>query len=549
MLSFALFALLLVGLSDLSDLATAKRLGGRGLHFLVLQRDGQVFAVGCNRYGQLGLNTTTKALLPQAMLSVTNATDVSTGTYHSCLIGQGNKVKCAGDNDDRQLGDGTNTERHMLVSTLGLDSGIEELHCGYYGSCARMTSGKAQCWGDFASVTRTSPVNSALPGGIQSMSLGSLHACIVAVGGKLYCVGNDDYGRWSHVLLGGYQAGQLGNPNITSDSSVPVQVTGITSGAASAWTAWYNSFALMQNGTVLAFGRDIYGVFGTGSTGTKYVPIVFGQGVSGVVEIRGGYYTTCVLLQNDQVMCTGQDYYGQLGVGNNVTSLTLVEMQLPTLAPNDQPTLAPTNQPTLAPSAQPTLAPSTQPTLVPTKQPTLAPTNQPTLTPGAQPTLIPTEQPTLAPTLQPTLIPTKQPTLAPTAQPTLTPSAQPTKTPTSPTTPSPTKRPTKAPTATPHQGADEETNQGSHGQANEETYQDSHGQANEATDECADEKAHQSSHGQANEETDQDAHEETHQGPDQGAHEEANHGQARRCFVNMTFLQTKSNLNADRGEY
>ncbi|KAH9260756.1 hypothetical protein BASA81_001223 [Batrachochytrium salamandrivorans] len=481
MLSFALFVLLLVGLSDL---ATAKRLAGEGGSFLVLQHDGQVFGVGFNSQGQLGLSTTTNAPLPQAMLSVTNASDVSAGTYHSCLIDQGSKVRCTGFNANYQLGDGTNTEKHMLVPALGLDSGIEEVNCGYSGSCARMTSGKAQCWGYFASVTRTSPVNITLPGGIQSISLGYGHACLVEVGGKLYCMGYNAYGQlgtgnktdqptpiqvvglaaenivsvacgYFHTCAvnkagamfcwGTYTNGQLGNPTVISNSPNPVQVTGITSGAASAWAGWYNSFALMQNGTVWSFGKDNYGVFGTGSKGNQPVPIVFGQGVSGVVEIRGGYITTCVLLQNDRVWCMGYNQFGQLGVGEGTTySFTLVEMQLPSSAPTAEPTLDPTLEPTLE-TAEPTVQPTVTPTAEPTQEPTLEPTLAPTSVPTFEPTLAPTSEPTLAPTSEPTFEPTVQPTMAPTVEPT----QEPTLTPTAEPTLAPTAEPTQEPTLVP----------------------------------------------------------------------------------------------------
>ncbi|KAH9260563.1 hypothetical protein BASA81_001030 [Batrachochytrium salamandrivorans] len=369
MLFFTLLVLLLAGLSDfasLANFAAAKRLAGQGRHFLMLQRDGQVFGVGYDYYGPLGLNTTSNAVvLPRAMLSVTNASDVSAGMAHSCLIDQDSQVKCTGLNGVYQLGDGTDTTKHMLVPVLGLDSGIEEVYCGYYGNCARTTSGKSQCWGYFASAYRTSPVNITVSGGIQSISLGLAHACFVVVGGELYCMGLNIYGQLGignkadqaaptpvadlaaenivsvacgvdHTCAvdaagamfcwGKDSYGQLGNPSIISDAPNPVQVLGITSGAASAWAGWYNSFVLMQNGTVWAFGKDQYGVFGTGSTGNQLVPIVYGQGVSGVVEIRGGYTTTCVLLQNDQVKCTGSNHVGQFGVGSTTGSYTLVEM-------------------------------------------------------------------------------------------------------------------------------------------------------------------------------------------------------------------------------
>ncbi|KAH9257912.1 hypothetical protein BASA81_003931 [Batrachochytrium salamandrivorans] len=497
MLSFALFVLLLVGLSDLADLATAKRLAGEGYHFLMLQHDGQVFAVGYNNNGQLGLSTTTNALLPQAMLSVTNASDVSAGIQHSCLIDQGSIVKCTGNNFYYQLGDGTNTEKHMLVPALDLDSGIEELYCGYVGSCARMTSGKAQCWGYFANAVRSSPVNITIPGGIQSMSLGNGHDCIVEVGGKLYCMGSNSNGQlgtgtvgdqaapiqvvglaaenivsvacgWEHTCAvnaagamfcwGESDNGRLGNPTVTSDSPNPVQVTGITSGAASAWTGWYNSFALMQNGTVWAFGKDVYGLFGTGSAASQPVPIVFGQGVSGVVELRGGYLTTCVLLQNDRVWCTGDNRYGELGVGNTTNFQTLVEMQLPSLAPTAEPTLVPTIEPTVAPTQEPTLDPTLEPTLEtaeptvqPTVTPTVEPTQDPTLEPTLAPTSVPTFEPTLAPTSEPTLVPTSEPTFEPTVQPTMAPTVEPTQEPTLDPTLAPSAEPTLVPTAEPTQ--------------------------------------------------------------------------------------------------
>ncbi|KAH9252067.1 hypothetical protein BASA81_010049 [Batrachochytrium salamandrivorans] len=486
MLSFALFVLLLVGLSDF---ATAKRLAGMGPNFLVLQHDGQVFAVGSNNYGQLGLNTATNALLPQAMLFVTNASDVSAGTYHSCLIDS--QVKCAGYNFLYQLGDGTINNRNVLVSTIGLDSGIEEVYCGYSASCARMTSGKAQCWGLFANVIITSPVNITVSGDIQSISVGDAHACIVEVGGKLYCMGNNGNGQLGtgniinqavpiqvvglaannivSVACGLYHTcavnaagamfcwgewsyGQLGNPSITSDSPNPVQVTGITSGAASAWTGRFNSFALMQNGTVWAFGRDNYGVFGTGSIGAKSAPILYGQGVSGVVELRGGYLTTCVLLQNDRVWCTGRNQNGQLGVGNTTNFQTLVEMQLPSLAPTAEPTLQPTLVPTTEPTVDPTQEPTLDPTLEPTIEPTLEtaePTVQPTVTPTAEPTQEPTLAPTSMPTFEPTLAPTSELTLAPTSEPTFEPTVQPTLAPTVEPTQEPTLVPTAEPTLAP----------------------------------------------------------------------------------------------------
>ncbi|KAH9256345.1 hypothetical protein BASA81_005566 [Batrachochytrium salamandrivorans] len=452
MLSFALFVLLLVGLADL---ATAKRLAGEGRHYLVLQHNGQVFGVGFNNYGQLGLGTTSDAVvLPQAMLSVTNASDVSAGWFHSCLIDHDSKVKCVGYNDNRQLGDGTDTASYVLVPTLGLDSDIEEVYCGFLSSCAITTSGKAQCWGYFDPVTRYSPVNITLPGGIQSVSLGYFHACLVEIGGKLYCMGSNEYGQLgmenTTTQEAPIQVVGLAAENIVSVACV--QVTGITSGVASAWTGWHNSFALMRNGTVWAFGMDNYGVFGTESADSQLEPIVFGLGVSGVVEIRGGYETTCILLQDNTVWCTGENFYGQLGVGDTTVSYALVQMRLPSSAPTAEPTLVPTTEPTVAPTQEPTLEPTLAPTSTPTFEPTVQPTMAPAVESTQEPTLALTSEPitesTAEPTLVPTVVPTFEPTLVPTAEPTLAPASEPTVEPTLVPTNEPTVEPTSEPAAT-----------------------------------------------------------------------------------------------------
>ncbi|KAH9255532.1 hypothetical protein BASA81_006349 [Batrachochytrium salamandrivorans] len=473
MFSFALLALLLLAgfaeIADIANFAMAKRLGGMGYHFVFLQRDGQVFAVGRNECGQLDIGTITNAVvLPKPMLSVTNATDVSAGVVHSCVLDQGNRINCAGYNRYYQLGDGTTEDKQTLVPVLGLDSGIEEVYCSYYSSCMRATSGKAQCWGRVAGSIETSPTTITISGGIQSISQGYAHICFVAtIGGKLYCMGDNNYGQlgtgstsnraaltpvvglatqdivsvacgFEHtcavnangaMLCWGKDAyGQLGS--ITSNSLVPVQVVGITHGAAVAWTGWYNSFTIMQNGTVQAFGKDGYGVFGTGSTGDQPVPIVFGQGVSGVVEACGGYPTTCVLLQNDQVKCTGNNLFGQLGAGNNDDSFTLVDMQLRAAAltrlPTKKLTKAPTVEPTKTPTKAPTKKPTKTPTAAPTKRPTKAPTKKPTRTPTNAPTKAPTKRPTKSPTNAPTKKPTKTPTAKPTKKATLVPTKKPT---------------------------------------------------------------------------------------------------------------------------
>ncbi|QDF06877.1 RCC1 domain-containing protein [Myxococcus xanthus] len=51
---------------------------------------------------------------------VTGAIAVAAGGYHSLALLSDNTLRAWGKNEDRQLGDGTNTDRHTAVQVSGL---------------------------------------------------------------------------------------------------------------------------------------------------------------------------------------------------------------------------------------------------------------------------------------------------------------------------------------------------------------------------------------------------------------------------------------------
>jgi alpha-tubulin suppressor-like RCC1 family protein len=115
--------------------------------------------------------------------------------------------------------------------------------------------------------------------------------------------------------------GELGD-GTTSNSSTPVQVKGLSNVVAVAGGA-YHSLALLANGTVMAWGYNEYGQLGTGSTSgpevcgsyqcsTVPLPVA---GISNAVAIAAGYYHSYALLANGTVMAWGYNYYGQNGDG------------------------------------------------------------------------------------------------------------------------------------------------------------------------------------------------------------------------------------------
>ena len=76
---------------------------------------------GRNEEGQLGDGTTTNRLSAVAVVGVSDATAVSSGTFHTCARRSGGTLSCWGQNGYGQLGDGghasTGTPQSMASMT------------------------------------------------------------------------------------------------------------------------------------------------------------------------------------------------------------------------------------------------------------------------------------------------------------------------------------------------------------------------------------------------------------------------------------------------
>jgi alpha-tubulin suppressor-like RCC1 family protein len=129
------------------------------------------------------------------------------------------------------------------------------------------------------------------------------------------------------VRAWGYNGfGELGD-GTTNESLTPVQVPGLSNVVAVS-AGYPTSLALLSNGTVAAWGSNEYGELGqgsvtgpetcgSGSCSTKPIPI---PGLSNVIAIAAGYYYDLALLADGRVMFWGYDYYGESGNGTGTQS-------------------------------------------------------------------------------------------------------------------------------------------------------------------------------------------------------------------------------------
>jgi alpha-tubulin suppressor-like RCC1 family protein len=120
--------------------------------------------------------------------------------------------------------------------------------------------------------------------------------------------------------------GQLGTGSTKKDAK-PKRIPGL-SGVTAVSAGNLFSAALLKDGTVMTWGNNAYGQLGDGSTVNSDVPVAV-PGLSGVAQISaGGNLSTnghmVALLNNGTVEAWGQNFYGQLGDGTTTSSSTPV---------------------------------------------------------------------------------------------------------------------------------------------------------------------------------------------------------------------------------
>jgi alpha-tubulin suppressor-like RCC1 family protein len=123
-------------------------ISGGANHTCALLADGRVQCWGFNFYGQLGDGTNMDRVTPVTVQGLGGAViSLAAGSEHTCAIVSGGQVQCWGENDAGQLGDGTNTTRLTPVTVPGL-TGVTAIGAGYQTTCALLSSGQVQCWGN-----------------------------------------------------------------------------------------------------------------------------------------------------------------------------------------------------------------------------------------------------------------------------------------------------------------------------------------------------------------------------------------------------------------
>ena len=281
-------------------------------HSCALTSVGGVKCWGLNSAGQLGNGNNTFQTTPVDVSGLTSnaATAVSAGHLTTCALTTNGGVKCWGKNNTNQLGNNSTTDSTTPVDVSGLSSGVKAISAGVSYGCAVTTSGSVKCWGlnSYGQLGNNSTTNAATPVDVTNLSSGAVavsagtdHTCALTTNGGVKCWGTNTNG-------------QLGN-NSATNSFVPVDVSGMTSGIAAIAVSGSHSCAITTTGTVKCWGYNRYGQLGNGSYTDSSVPVSATGLSSPAMAISASGTSTCILNQAGAAQCWGSNYNGNFGNG------------------------------------------------------------------------------------------------------------------------------------------------------------------------------------------------------------------------------------------
>jgi alpha-tubulin suppressor-like RCC1 family protein len=309
------------------------------VHSVALLDDGTLWTWGANTEGQLGNGTTTIAptTTPQSVTGLPadkKVVAVAAGHFHNVTLLDDGTVQTWGNNFFGQLGNNTTTGSSIPVTVTGLDGKtVAMVAAGRWHSLASQTSTQTTttwAWGNNGAgqLGNDSTTNSSTPvtvadlddQDVMALAAGDAHSMALLADGTVRTWGQNG-------------SGQLGN-GTTIDSRTPVAVTALAGTKVVAIAAdGSHSMALLHDGTVLAWGNNGFGQLGIGNLDSSSTPVAVTALPDDrkVVAIAAGAGHNMALLDDGTVRAWGDNDYGQLGNGNTEDSTVPVTVTgLPT---------------------------------------------------------------------------------------------------------------------------------------------------------------------------------------------------------------------------
>jgi alpha-tubulin suppressor-like RCC1 family protein len=306
-------------------------------HTCAITASGGLRCWGSNAFGQLAqgniddIGDDTGESSVAVGLGADTAVAVTSGDNHSCVLLSTGVVRCWGQNDAGQLGQGNvenigdeAVEPKTVVVDLGGAKAVDVV-AGVKTTCALLESGSLRCWGDgsygklltgnLQSVGdgpgETTVAVNVGGGAVTALASGGNYFCALTSGGSVRCWGYNFEGQ-----LGRGDENSIGDE--VGETPAAVNLSGHEAKAIS--TGLGHACVILDDGNVRCWGGNWDGQLAQGhildigdQAGETPVPV----NLAGrrAVALGSGDNTACAILDDGSLRCWGNGFNGQLGQG------------------------------------------------------------------------------------------------------------------------------------------------------------------------------------------------------------------------------------------
>ncbi len=277
-------------------------------HAAGIRSDGSLWAWGYPDYFQLGTGNNTQQNSPVRIGSANDWVAVACGYKYMFVIKADGSLWGCGLGGDGQMGQGPGpSTSYSTIVRIGTDNKWTCISAGKFHVNAVKTDGTLWAWGynnvgqlgDGSNTTRFSPVQVGSDNDWVYCTSGADHSYGLKADGRLYA--------W-----GAGTSGQLGQSGNTAHQSNPVPIPGTWTYVTAGFSSGHG---IKADGTFWAWGANDKGQLGIGNTTNQTAPVKVNNDQDWTA-VYCATYTAVICKSNGSIWGCGYNGFGELGIGS-----------------------------------------------------------------------------------------------------------------------------------------------------------------------------------------------------------------------------------------